>query len=78
MEADPDQARAILGAGARERPTSASIQYSIARLQAREGRRDAALNAPRKALELVSAEQREELRADMRAHDALASLRDQL
>ena len=78
LEADPAQARAILETGARERPDSASIQYALARLEARQGHRDAAIAAARKALELVPAEQREELRSDMRDDAALAELRAEL
>ena len=68
----------MLQDGVRERPDSASIQYSFARLVAREGHRDAALNAARKALELVPAEQREDLRSDMRDHPVLGAVRDEL
>jgi len=75
VETDPARARVILEEGARERPDSASVQYALARLEARQGYRDAALAAARKALELVPAEQREELRSDMRDH---AALRDEL
>jgi len=78
VETDPARARVILDEGARERPDSASVQYALARLEARQGYRDAALAAARKALELVPAEQREELRSDMRDHAALAALRDEL
>jgi hypothetical protein len=78
VDTDPARARAILEDGARERPDSASIQYSLARLEARHGDRDAALNAARAALELVPAEQREELRSDMRDNPALADLRHEL
>ena len=78
MATDLAQARAILDEGARERPDSASVQFSIARLEAREGNREAALNTARKALDLVPEEQREKLRADMRDHPALAGLRDAL
>jgi cupin domain len=78
VETDPVQARAILEDGARERPDSASIHYSLARLEARQGHRDAALAAARKALELVPAEQRNELRSDMRDHPALVDVRDEL
>ena len=77
-ETDHARARAILEDGARERPDSASIQYSLARLEARQGHRDAALAAARRALELVPAEQRNELRSDMRDHPALADVRDEL
>src|SRR4051794_23342219 len=59
VDADPARARAVLDDGARERPDSASIQYALARLEAREGNRDAAIAAARKALELVPAGQRE-------------------
>jgi hypothetical protein len=78
METDPARARAVLEEGARERPDSASVQYSFALLEAREGDGDAALAAARKALELVREERREELRGDMREHPALAELRDEL
>lgn len=78
VESDPAAARAILEQGARERPDSASIAYSLARLEARQGHRDAALAAARRALELVPPEQREELRGDMRDDDALVELRDAL
>jgi hypothetical protein len=78
VRTDPTRARAILQDGAQQRPDSASIQYSLARLEARHGNRDAALAAARKALELVPDEQREELRSDMRADAALADLRDEL
>ena len=78
IESDPARARAVLEDGARERPDSASIQYGFARLEAREGHRDAALAAARKALELVPTEQREDLRSDMRDHPALVALRDEL
>src|SRR4051794_32952189 len=71
MDTQPDRAREILEEGARLRPDSASVQYAFARLEARQGRRDAALSAARKALELVPDRQREELRADMREHPAL-------
>ena len=73
---DPDTARAILEDGMRQRPDSANLEYALARLEARQGHRDAALAAARKALELVPAEQREKLRSDMRA--ALPDLHDQL
>jgi tetratricopeptide (TPR) repeat protein len=78
VESDPARARAILEEGARTRPDSASIQYALARLEIRQGRRDAAVAAARRALELVPAEQRDELRSDMRAHPALVDLRDEL
>ena len=78
VESDPARARAILEEGAHTRPDSASIQYALARLEIRQGRRDAAVAAARRALELVPAEQRDELRSDMRAHPALADLRDEL
>jgi AraC-like protein len=78
METDPARARAVLEDGARERPDSPSIQYSFARLEALLGHRDAALAAARKALELIPAEQRDELRSDMRAHPALTDIRDEL
>jgi hypothetical protein len=78
MGSDPDRAREILEEGARERPDSASVQYSLARLEARTGHRAAAVVAARRALELVPAEQREELGADMVADPALADLRDEL
>lgn len=78
VESDPARARAILEEGARTRPGSASIQYALARLEIRQGRRDAAVAAARRALELVPAEQRDELRFDMRAHPALVDLRDEL
>lgn len=73
---DPDTARAILEDGMRQRPDSANLEYALARLEARQGHRDAALAAARRALELVPAEQREKLRSDMRA--ALPDLHDQL
>lgn len=75
---DPERAREILADGARERPDSASIQFTLARLEARVGRPDAARTAARRALELVPDEQREQLRADMRADPVLAALRDEL
>jgi hypothetical protein len=78
LDTDPAQARAILEDGARERPDSASIQYAIARLEAREGRRDAALLAARRALALVPADQQDQLRSDMRSNPALAHIRDEL
>ncbi len=78
VESDPARAREILEEGARTRPDSASIQYALARLEIRQGRRDAAVAAARRALELVPAEQRDELRSDMRAHPALVDLRDEL
>jgi hypothetical protein len=78
VETDPARARAILEDGARERPDSATIQYSLARLEARQSHRGAALAAAHKALELVPAEQRKELRSDMRDHPALVDIRDEL
>jgi len=78
LESDPARARSILEEGLRERPDSAGIHYSLARLEALHGRRDAALAAARKALELVPAEQRDELRSDMRANSMLAGIRDEL
>jgi hypothetical protein len=78
IETDPARARAVLDDGARTRPDSASIQIAQARLEAHEGNRDAALAAARAALELVPAEQRDELRADLRAEPVLADLRDEL
>jgi hypothetical protein len=78
IETDPARARAVLDDGARTRPDSASIQIALARLEAHEGNRDAALAAARAALELVPAEQRDELRADLRAEPVLADLRDEL
>ncbi len=78
METDPERARAVLEDGLRARPESAGIEYALARLEALQGQRDAALAAARRALELVPAEQREELRADMREHPALAGIRDEL
>jgi len=78
VDSEPDRARAILEEGARERPNSASIQYALARLEARLGQRHAAVAAARRALELVPAEQREQLRADMLDHPALADVRDEL
>jgi hypothetical protein len=78
IDADPARARAILEDGARQRPDSAGIQYGLARLEAREGHRDAALAAARRALELAPAQQRDELRSDMRDHPALVEVRDAL
>jgi hypothetical protein len=78
MASEPERARAILEEGARTRPDSASIQYSLARLEARAGDEEAAVAAARRALELVPAEQHEQLRADMREHPALAVVRDRL
>lgn len=78
METDPERARAILEDGARALPDSANLRYAFARLEARQGNLDAALNAAREALALVPDTQREELRADMRAHPALAAVRDRL
>ena len=78
MRSEPDRARAILEEGERARPDSASVQYAFARLEAQSGDREAALAAARRALELVPVEQREELRTDMRAHAALADIRDAL
>ena len=77
-ESDPARAREILEEGARVRPDSASVEYALARLEARQGRRDAALAAARRALALVRAERRDELRSDMRDDPALADLRDEL
>jgi cupin domain len=78
LEADRDRARSVLEDGVRERPDSASIHYSLARLEALEGRREAALAAARKALELVPSEQRDELRSDMQANPVLVDIRDEL
>jgi hypothetical protein len=78
MDSDPARARAILEDGARERPDSASVQIALARLEEREGHRYAALAAARAALDLVPAEQRGELLADLREDAALAGLRDDL
>jgi len=78
METDPVRAREILDAGRRQRPDSASIEYSFARLEARQGQADAALAAAHRALQLTSGDQREWLLADVRAHDALGSIRDRL
>jgi len=78
MERGPSRAREILEAGRQEQPDSASIEYSFARLEARQGREDAALVAAHRALELASPDQREQLLADMRAHDALSRIRDRL
>lgn len=78
MQTDPERARAILEEGAQQVPDSASVRFALARLEARQGHRDAALAAARAALELVPAEQRDELRADMRDHPALADIRDEL
>jgi hypothetical protein len=78
IDTDPTRARAILESGARERPDSASIQYAFARLAARQGNREAALAAAGRALALVPAEQRDELRSDMRDDAALAALGDEL
>lgn len=77
-DTDPARARAILADGARNRPDSAGIQYSLARLEARHGERDAALAAAHRALELVPDDQRDELRSDMRDDPALSVLRDAL
>lgn len=78
VESDPAQARAILEDGARARPGSADIHYAIARLEARQGHRDVALAAARRALELIPAHQRDELRSDMLHHPALVEIRDNL
>jgi hypothetical protein len=78
IDADPARARAILEDGARQRPASAGIQYGLARLEAREGHRDAALAAARSALELAPAQQRDELRSEMWNHPALVEVRDAL
>ena len=78
METDPERARAILEDGARALPDSANLHYAFARLEARQGNRDAALAAAREALALAPDAQREELLADMRAHPALAAVRDRL
>jgi hypothetical protein len=78
METDPERARAILEDGALARPESANIHYAFARLEARQGKLDAALAAARKALAVVPDAQRDELRADMRAHPALAGISDRV
>jgi hypothetical protein len=78
VETDPARARAILEDGARERPGSASIRYALARLEAREGHREAALAAAREALALVPADQHDQLRSDMRSNPAVADFRDEL
>lgn len=78
LEADPARAREVLEDGARQRPESAGIQVSLARLEALQGHRDAALAAARRALELVPDEQHDELRAELQAHPALAGIRDEL
>lgn len=53
MRSDPERARAILAEGLEVHPESASIQYGVACLEAVEGRRNAALAALGKAIELA-------------------------
>ena len=74
METDPDRARAILEEGLGVQPDSASLHWARARLEARQGHADAALASARRALEQMPDEHREELRADMRAHPAMAGI----
>jgi hypothetical protein len=50
----------------------------VGRLEGSLGDRDAALAAARRAIELVPAEKRDELRADMREHPKVALIRDEL
>jgi hypothetical protein len=78
LDVDPLRARAILEEGARECPNSASIQYSLARLESRLGHRATALAAAQSALELIPEEQREELRSAMRSNPTLSDIRDEL
>jgi quercetin dioxygenase-like cupin family protein len=53
MRSDPERARAILAEGLEVHPGSASIQYGVACLEAVQGRRNAALAALGKAIELA-------------------------
>ena len=76
-ESDPARAREILQEGARVRPDSASVEYALARLEACEGHRDAALAAARNALRLAPPEQRDELRSEMQGNPALADVLDE-
>ena len=52
MRSDPARARQILTEGVEAHPASGWLQYAVARLEAVEGNREAALDALRKAVEL--------------------------
>jgi AraC-like protein len=52
MRSDPERARQILAEGLEAHPESASLHYNLACLEAIQGRRDAALAALRRAVEL--------------------------
>jgi hypothetical protein len=52
VRTDPEGARGILAEGLQSHPESASLHYGVACLEAVGGRRDAALESLRKALEL--------------------------
>jgi quercetin dioxygenase-like cupin family protein len=53
IRSDPERARAILAEGLEAHPASAPIQYGVACLEAVQGRRNAALAALGKAIELA-------------------------
>jgi quercetin dioxygenase-like cupin family protein len=52
VRSDPDRARALLGEGLDLYPESASLHYALACLEAVQGRREEALGALRRAIEL--------------------------
>ena len=70
-ESEPRRAREILEEGARARPDSAAIAYAFACLEASQGRRDEALAALRRAIELEPG-----LVPEASEEPVLASLRD--
>ncbi len=71
IRSDPDRAREILAEGLAVHPESGSLHYNVACLDAVQGRREAALDGLRRALEL-----RPELAEWAGEDDDLASLRD--
>jgi mannose-6-phosphate isomerase-like protein (cupin superfamily) len=68
---DPERAREILADGFRAHPESPGMRYALARLEARAGNRDAALDALRDAVARVPA-----IADEARQADDFAALRD--
>jgi tetratricopeptide (TPR) repeat protein len=71
LESDRERARAILAEGFESHPDSPGLHYALACVEALEGRRDEALAALRRAIELEP-----EVVAEAREEPALASLLD--
>jgi tetratricopeptide (TPR) repeat protein len=75
FDSDPDRARQILDQGLEANPDSAGLRYNRARFEARQGRREEALQELRQALALRP-DREEELRADAAKDRDLAPLLD--